>query len=315
MRLLSLRPTCTSHYLLLRDQATNTLRPRAWLPRHATHIVPVLGGVSHQDPRYSLIQRPRHIHMAKRKRQAAGAQGLTALETPESLPAETSSEPTLSRSARRGKLKEVTEIALAAVKDEINVHVVQNGQVVRASRAAKKQELGVAVNRRALGANDDERGDENAGDKVKEESSSPLSDLSTAPSPGRVTTTKTASARRPKKENNAEAHPSTKVSALTADIKKEDEVGQELVDPEAEDEETATPAEEIEAALTRPPPVNSDYLPLPWKGRLGYVSSLGHLFLLDLAWSCLIPKVSLLIRLIGMPLHLSSLLQSSGVLL
>lgn len=35
-----------------------------------------------------------------------------------------------------------------------------------------------------------------------------------------------------------------------------------------EDEEEA-----VKEALSRPPPVNSDYLPLPWKGRLGYVRS------------------------------------------
>jgi UV DNA damage endonuclease len=29
--------------------------------------------------------------------------------------------------------------------------------------------------------------------------------------------------------------------------------------------------EEVREALSRPPPVNSDILPLPWKGRLGYV--------------------------------------------
>jgi UV DNA damage endonuclease len=29
--------------------------------------------------------------------------------------------------------------------------------------------------------------------------------------------------------------------------------------------------DEVKEALSRPPPVNSDYLPLPWKGRLGYV--------------------------------------------
>lgn len=29
---------------------------------------------------------------------------------------------------------------------------------------------------------------------------------------------------------------------------------------------------EIKEALSRPPPVNSEYLPLPWQGRLGYVS-------------------------------------------
>ena len=40
---------------------------------------------------------------------------------------------------------------------------------------------------------------------------------------------------------------------------------------EANNEEEAD-EEEIKEALSRPPPVNSDYLPLPWKGRLGYVS-------------------------------------------
>ena len=43
-----------------------------------------------------------------------------------------------------------------------------------------------------------------------------------------------------------------------------------FLDPEADGEEEAD-EEEIQAALSRPPPVNSDYLPLPWKGRLGYV--------------------------------------------
>lgn len=40
-------------------------------------------------------------------------------------------------------------------------------------------------------------------------------------------------------------------------------------DPEAEGDEDADP-EELKEALSRPPPVNSSYLPLPWKGRLGY---------------------------------------------
>ena len=45
----------------------------------------------------------------------------------------------------------------------------------------------------------------------------------------------------------------------------------QFLDPEAEGDEEAD-EEEIQTALSRPPPVNSDYLPLPWKGRLGYVS-------------------------------------------
>jgi hypothetical protein len=42
-------------------------------------------------------------------------------------------------------------------------------------------------------------------------------------------------------------------------------------DPESDEEVPVTTAE-VEDALSRPPPVNSDYLPLPWNGRLGYVS-------------------------------------------
>ncbi|KAG0153705.1 hypothetical protein PDIDSM_2360 [Penicillium digitatum] len=41
------------------------------------------------------------------------------------------------------------------------------------------------------------------------------------------------------------------------------------LDPES-DEEIPIDAEELKEALSRPPPVNSSYLPLPWKGRLGY---------------------------------------------
>lgn len=43
------------------------------------------------------------------------------------------------------------------------------------------------------------------------------------------------------------------------------------LDPES-DEEVPVEAEELQHALTRPPAVNSSYLPLPWQGRLGYVS-------------------------------------------
>lgn len=44
-----------------------------------------------------------------------------------------------------------------------------------------------------------------------------------------------------------------------------------VADPELAEEEGVTP-EELWETSGRPPPVNSDYLPLPWKGRLGYVS-------------------------------------------
>jgi len=43
----------------------------------------------------------------------------------------------------------------------------------------------------------------------------------------------------------------------------------EMRDPEADEDEVADP-EELQQAMSRPPAVNSSFLPLPWKGRLGY---------------------------------------------
>lgn len=56
-----------------------------------------------------------------------------------------------------------------------------------------------------------------------------------------------------------------------AAVRKDEASAPGLGDPEAEGEEAAD-EEELTEALSRAPPVNSDYLPLPWKGRLGYVS-------------------------------------------
>ncbi|KAJ5194595.1 Major facilitator superfamily domain general substrate transporter [Penicillium cinerascens] len=62
--------------------------------------------------------------------------------------------------------------------------------------------------------------------------------------------------------------------AKPADILNEDVAmpagrAEALLDPES-DEDVPVEAEELKEALGRPPPVNSSYLPLPWKGRLGY---------------------------------------------
>ena len=38
-----------------------------------------------------------------------------------------------------------------------------------------------------------------------------------------------------------------------------------------EQDDAAEGEDEVQEALSRPPPVNSDHLPLPWKGRIGYV--------------------------------------------
>lgn len=67
---------------------------------------------------------------------------------------------------------------------------------------------------------------------------------------------------------------STKSEEKPVDILNEDVPSAESMaslDPES-DVEIPLEAEELKEALGRPPPVHSSYLPLPWKGRLGYVS-------------------------------------------
>ena len=71
--------------------------------------------------------------------------------------------------------------------------------------------------------------------------------------------------KRPRKTN---ATPPSK----TTSAKKGAAVKVEVVaEPEADEEADLDEAEDVQAAASRPPAVNSDYLPLPWKGRLGYV--------------------------------------------
>jgi hypothetical protein len=65
-------------------------------------------------------------------------------------------------------------------------------------------------------------------------------------------------ARASKRRQRHKSRPSTKSNDTNGDP--------EDVDGLEEEDEG-----EVKEALSRPPPVNSEYLPLPWKGRLGYV--------------------------------------------
>nr|OQO28261.1 hypothetical protein B0A51_04351 [Rachicladosporium sp. CCFEE 5018] len=74
--------------------------------------------------------------------------------------------------------------------------------------------------------------------------------------------------KEPKVEEETDAASiisATPVKKVAKKVSNEDGPG----DPEADGDEDADP-EELKAALARPPAVNSSYLPLPWKGRLGY---------------------------------------------
>ncbi|CZS89629.1 probable UV-endonuclease UVE-1 [Rhynchosporium graminicola] len=60
--------------------------------------------------------------------------------------------------------------------------------------------------------------------------------------------------------------------AAEAKVKKEEDVDEwdKRLDPDGDEEGPAEAVDAVQAAAKRSPPVHSDYLPLPWKGRLGY---------------------------------------------
>lgn len=128
----------------------------------------------------------------------------------------------------------------------------------------------------ALRASPDSDVNEDIVPGVVKKEDSPLSD---APATIEPPETKPAKKRAPKKaktENDSNEPQKQKPAKKTA-VKKEpgnedsnDVTSKETNDdPEADGDDVAN-EDEIKEALGRPPPVNSDYLPLPWKGRLGY---------------------------------------------
>lgn len=68
----------------------------------------------------------------------------------------------------------------------------------------------------------------------------------------------------------ASAHPSlSAIANVLESVPSPSKKKAASLDPES-DEDVPAEVEEVKEALERPSPVNSDYLPLPWKGRLGY---------------------------------------------
>jgi UV DNA damage endonuclease len=88
--------------------------------------------------------------------------------------------------------------------------------------------------------------------------------------------------RMPAQQEDTIAVPKPDVAAKpdTA-VKKEPADKEVLPDPESEGDEDPGDEEELATALSRPPPVHSGYLPLPWKGRLGYVRTYCATFVLS----------------------------------
>ncbi|KAF2199324.1 UV-endonuclease UvdE [Delitschia confertaspora ATCC 74209] len=103
-------------------------------------------------------------------------------------------------------------------------------------------------------------------DEVSEQNAADLGILRQCKNKRQKVATKHVKVNGPRRSSS----PSVKATSGEAKKKEEKDVGV-TADPEDEEGQNAEEGEEdVKEALSRPPPVNSAYLPLPWKGRLGY---------------------------------------------
>ncbi|MCJ1333069.1 UV-damage endonuclease [Thelotrema lepadinum] len=183
---------------------------------------------------------------------------------------------------RRAREKAVA----ASTNPAVNSEILDGVKALRASPDAEEESERFDVNKVGLTKGQVKEEAEDVPSLVEDAgSASPLSDLSDAEPPppklakktgkaakgGKAATSEKA-AEPEKPAKNEKAAKSGKAVKSTKDVSKpapKKESKPEMEDPEAEGEEEADEVE-IKEALSRPPPVHSDYLPLPWKGRIGY---------------------------------------------
>ena len=155
---------------------------------------------------------------------------------------------------------------------DINAEVLDGPEALRASPDAEEKDETLDVDKIEGGIATHIKDEEDTVPSLvtSGESESSLSDMSDV-EPPLNNKPQTAKSRKtlkiPSQMGMAQKLPST------GPTKKVESKEPQFLDPEADGEEEAD-EEEIQAALSRPPPVHSDYLPLPWKGRLGYVRTL-----------------------------------------
>lgn len=190
---------------------------------------------------------------------------------------------------RRASQRQVSKpkSALGSTNPEENAEVLDGPEALRASPDADEEGESMDVARAGMDVDKQVKTEENRDQPLEDgiQSDSPLSDISEMDSPAKK-----------HKPNGKQAK--VKVKEATDTKAKATAKEPEFLDPEAEGDEEAD-QEEIQAALSRPPPVNSDYLPLPWKGRIGYVS-------FRQSRGVKMPQLTLL----GLPLYILTLFES-----
>ena len=211
---------------------------------HATRILRVLGsthsltGLSHSK---RLLPT-----MTKRKRSTGVDLGIPPKTTMPIVPLEMLPPPMPISRRSSGRKTSRSSSMNVDVNPETNSQVMDGSQALRASPDAEGPDEKFNVAAAAPGKKS-KKGP--ATPKVKPPpSDSSLSDLSDIETP--ATSVPESDAPKPTTKKNAPK--------------------ETTADPEADDADEPADEEEIKAALSRPPPVDSDYIPLPWKGRLGY---------------------------------------------
>ena len=171
------------------------------------------------------------------------------------------SAPPAKRRASQRKVSQPERI-IASTNPDKNADVLDAPGALRASPDADEADERIDLEKAGM----------DVAKQVKEEDEdSPLSETLDIESPVESQKTKAQSKTSAAAKQGAKKGSKAAPNAGTKE-KKETAKEPQFLDPEAEGDEEAD-EEEIQAALSRPPPVNSEVLPLPWKGRLGYVCS------------------------------------------
>lgn len=229
------------------------------------------------------LQTSRFSSMPKRKSSVALAQPSIL---PEMLPPIDANEDGPPLPKRRASARKVSQTKVSMNPDK-NPNVLDDPQAFRASPDSDTN--GDRMDLDAVMDVDKQVKDQDQDESVPSlvtngDSDSPLSDMSDMESPTKSKASPAKDSKKGGKAKATSAAPEAK-STRSAKTKKEAAKEPQFLDPEADGVEEAD-EEEIKEALSRPPPVNSDYLPLPWNGRrLGYVrrsstSSFGTLLIL-----------------------------------
>ena len=192
--------------------------------------------------------------MPKRKSITTLAQGATPDSNP--LPVGLPIDLPPSKRRAKGAYNGGAIASVTSTNPNKNADVLDGPEALRASPDAdgKDEQLNVA------------RAGMNVEKQVKQEDDSGNATLAVKPKSKKEVKKTKDDPSNPAVENGASAAtPATKTENKKSPAKET-----QFLDPEADEDDEAD-EEEIKAALSRPPPVHSDYLPLPWKGRLGYV--------------------------------------------